>query len=135
MNVTKEVINDLYPLYAENECSADTRALVEEYLLHNPQHADELRRVMSAPLPGAVPRTKALEEVKALRRARRVVRHRSWLMAIAIFFSLAPFSFIAADGRTWWLLRDAPGWALVYATLGLVFWIIYAVQRRRSNSL
>jgi ferric-dicitrate binding protein FerR (iron transport regulator) len=101
MNVTKDIINDLYPLYAEKECSADTRALVEEYLQHNPQHADELRRVMSAPLPGAVPPAKALEEVQALREARRVVRRRSWLMAFAIFFSLAPFSFIAADGRTW----------------------------------
>ena len=135
MNVTKDVINDLYPLYAEKECSADTRALVEEYLERNPQHAEELRRVMSAPLPGAVPPAKALEEVQALREARRVVRRRSWLMALAIFFSLAPFSFFSADGRTWWLLRDAPGSALVYATLGVVFWIIYAVQRRCSNSL
>jgi len=135
MNVTKDVINDLYPLYAEKECSADTRALVEEYLQRNPQHGEELRRVMSTPLPGAVPPAKALEEVQALREARRVVRRRSWLMAFAIFFSLAPFSFFSADGRTWWLLRDAPGSALVYATLGVVFWIIYAVQRRRSNSL
>ena len=53
MNVTKDVINDLYPLYVEKECSADTRALVEEYLQRNPQHAEELCRVMSAPLPGA----------------------------------------------------------------------------------
>jgi ferric-dicitrate binding protein FerR (iron transport regulator) len=135
MNVTKDVINDLYPLYAEKECSADTRALVEEYLQLNPQHAEELRRVMSTPLPGAVPPAKALEEVQALREARRVVRRRSWLMAFAIFFSVAPFSFFSADGRTWWLLRDAPGSALVYATLGVVFWIIYVVQRRRSNSL
>jgi ferric-dicitrate binding protein FerR (iron transport regulator) len=135
MNVTKDVINDLYPLYAEKECSADTRALVEEYLQRNPQHAEELRRVMSTPLPCAVPPAKALEELQALREARRVVRRRSWLMALAIFFSVAPFSFFSADGRTWWLLRDAPGSALVYATLGVVFWIIYVVQRRRSNSL
>jgi len=135
MNVTKDVINDLYPLYVEQGCSADTRTLVEEYLQSNPQHADELRHVMSAPLPGAVPPAKDLAEAQSLRAARRVVRRRSWLMAFAIFFSLAPFSFIAADGRTWWLLRDAPGSAVVYATLGVACWILYAGQRRNSNSL
>jgi hypothetical protein len=135
MNITKDVINDLFPLYLEKECSADTRALVEEYLQHNPQHAEELRRVMIAPLPGAVPAAKDLDEARSFREARRLVRRRSWLLAFAIFFSLAPFSFVAADGRTWWLLRDAPGSALVYATLALAAWIVYAVMRSRSNSL
>jgi ferric-dicitrate binding protein FerR (iron transport regulator) len=135
MNVTKEVINDLYPLYVEKECSADTRALVEEYLQHNPQHAEELRRVMSAPLPGAVPLAKGLEEMQSLREARRVVRRRSWLMALAIFFSLAPFSFSNIGGRSWWCLRDAPGTALIYGALAVFFWIRYAMQCRRSNSL
>jgi ferric-dicitrate binding protein FerR (iron transport regulator) len=135
MNITKDVITDLYPLYVENECSADTQALVKEYLQRNPQHAEELRRVMSAPLPGAVPPAKNLDEVQSLREARRRVRRRSWLMALAIFFSLMPFSFISTGGHTWWMLRDAPNSALVYAALGVVFWIIYAVERKRSNSL
>ncbi len=135
MNVTKNVINDLYPLYIEKECSADTRALVEEYLQRNPSHAEELRRVMSAPLPGVVPPEKDLDESRSLREARRLVRRRSWLMAFAIFFSLTPFSFVFIGGETWWFLRDATGSALVYAALGVVFWIIYAVERKRSNSL
>jgi ferric-dicitrate binding protein FerR (iron transport regulator) len=135
MNVTKDVINDLYPLYLEKECSADTRALVEEYLQRNPQDAEELRRVMSAPLPGAVPAAKNLEETQALQEARRRVRRRSWLMALAIFFSVAPFSFVSIQGQTWWFLRDATGSALVYAAIGVVFWILYAIERRRSNSL
>jgi len=135
MNVTKDVISDLYPLYAEKECSADTRALVEEYLQRHPQDAEELRRIMSAPLPGAAPSVNDLDEARSLREARRRVRRRSWLMAFAIFFSVAPFSFVLGDGRTWWMLRDAPGSALVYAALAVAFWMIYAVQRRRSNSL
>ena len=52
MKVTKEIISDLIPLYAANECSADTRALVEEYLQQNPAEADELRQILSAPWPG-----------------------------------------------------------------------------------
>ena len=135
MNVTKDVINDLFPLYVEKECSADTRALVEEYLQRNPQHAEELRRVMSTPLPGAVAPEKNLDEARALREARRLVRRRSWLMAFAIFFSLAPFSISNIGGQIWWCLRDAPGTALIYVTIGVFFWILYAVQRRRSNGL
>ena len=54
-------------------------------------------------------------------------------MALAIFFSLTPFSFIFSDGHSWWMLRDATGSALVYAVLGVIFWAIYAVERERSN--
>ena len=135
MNVTKDIINDLIPLYVANECSADTRALVEEHLQRNPRQAEELRRIMHTPVPGAVPPAKGLDEVRAFREARRRLRRRSWLMALAIFFSLAPFSFYSNDERTWWFLRDATGYALDYAAIGVVFWILYAVDRRRSQSL
>jgi ferric-dicitrate binding protein FerR (iron transport regulator) len=135
MNVTKDIINDLIPLYAANECSADTRALVEEYLQQNPRQAEELRLIMSTPLPGAVPPAKNLLETRSFREARRRLRRRTWLMALAIFFSVAPFSFYYTDGRLWWFLRDAPRSALVYAALGVVFWILYLVERRRSQSL
>ena len=135
MNVTKEIINDLIPLYVANECSADTRALVDEYLQRNPQQAEELRRVMGTSVPQGVPSAKSLDEVRSFREARRRLRRRTWLMALAIFFSLAPFSFVWTSGRVWWLLRDAPASAVVYAALGVVFWVVYAVDRSRSRSL
>jgi hypothetical protein len=135
MNVTKDIISDLIPLYVANECSADTRALVEDYLQRNPQQADELRRIMSTPVPGAVPPAQGLNETRAFREARRRLRYRSSLMALAIFFSLAPFSFSSIEGKTWWMLRDATGAALIYAAVGVVFWVLYAVYRRRSRSL
>ena len=135
MNMTKEIINDLIPLYVANECSADTRALVEEYLQRNPQQAEELRRVMETPVPQTMPSAKNLDEVRSFREARRRLRWRSWLMAFAIFFSLVPCSFVWTDGRLWWLLRDATASAVVYAALGVVFWVIYAVERSRSRSL
>ncbi len=135
MNVTKEIINDLMPLYIAEECSADTRALVEEYLQRNPQQAEELRRIMETSIPQAATSVKSLDEVRSFREARRRLRRRSWLMALAVFFSLAPFSFFSTSERTWWLLRDAPASAAVYAALGVLFWIIYGVERSRSRSL
>ncbi|MGB7748367.1 MAG: hypothetical protein WBN75_13895 [Verrucomicrobiia bacterium] len=134
MNITKNIINDLIPLYFANECSADTRALVEEFLQQNPEQAALLRRIASTPVPGTVPPANNLDEAQAFRQTRRHLRRRSWLMAFAIFFSLAPFSFFVSDnGRTWWLLRDQPQYAVDYAAAGVVFWILYTVERNRSR--
>lgn len=134
MNVTKDIISDLIPLYAANECSADTRALVEEYLRSNPKEAEELRRIMSTAIP-SMPAVKDFGEAQAFREARRRLRLRSWLMGLALFFSLTPFSFVFTDSVSWWMLRDAPRSAVVYAGIGAVLWFIYAVERRRSRSL
>ncbi len=135
MNITKNIINDLIPLYFANECSADTRARWRSICNKIRSKATRLRRIINTPVPGTVPPAKNLDEVRAFRQARRRLRRRSWLMALAIFFSLAPFSsFSADDGRSWWFLRDAPRAALVYAAIGVGFWILYAVERSRSRS-
>lgn len=135
MNITKNIIADLFPLYLEKECSPETHALVEEYLQRNPQDADELRRVASTSLPGRAPSAKDLDETRSLREARRVVRRRSWVLGFAIFFSLAPFSIVYTGEKTYWLLRDAPGTALVYGALAVACWIAWTVLRNRSRSL
>lgn len=135
MKVTKDVINDLYPLYVEKECSDDTRALVDEYLQHNPEHAGDLRRIMSAALPGSMPPAKGLDEVRSLREARSRMRTRSGLLGFAIFFSLAPLSFLHTDGKTYFMFQEAPMSALVYGSLAAITWIGYLVLRGRSNSL
>jgi hypothetical protein len=137
MKVTKEVISDLIPLYATNECSADTRALVEEYLQQNPAQAEELRRILSTPLPGGNPPQKDedLDERAAFREARRRLRRRSWLMGLALFFTLVPFSFVSTKTVTWWMLRDAPVWAAVYGAIGIILWIVFVMERRRARSL
>ena len=135
MNITKNIIADLFPLYLEKECSSDTRALVEEYFQRNPQDAQELHRIASTSLPGVVPLAKDLDETRSLRDARRAVRRRSWLLAVAIFFSLAPFSVLHTGEKTYWLLKESPGTALVYGALALACWIAWAVMRNRSRTV
>jgi ferric-dicitrate binding protein FerR (iron transport regulator) len=135
MTVTKDIIADLFPLYLEKECSPDTRALVEEYFRHNPEHAQELHQIASSSLPDGAPPAKDLDETRSFREARRVVRRHSWLLGFAIFFSLAPFSVLHTGERTYWLLREAPGTALIYGALALVCWIAWGVMRNRSRSL
>jgi ferric-dicitrate binding protein FerR (iron transport regulator) len=135
MNITKDVIIDLYPLYAERECSSDTRALVEAYLQRNPQDAEELRQTMGAKLPATPPSARNLEEMKSFREARRRVRSRAVLMGLAIFFSLCPFSVFTDGKRTHWLLLDSPGAACIYGGIGMVLWIAYIIMRKRANAL
>jgi ferric-dicitrate binding protein FerR (iron transport regulator) len=133
MNLTKDIINDLLPLYATNECSADTRRLVEEYLRQNPREAEELRRIMKLSLPGAVPPARSDEEMRAFRETRRRLHKGKWLMGLAIFFSLAPLSISDIDGKVWWCWRDTPLTALAYALIGAVFWLLYAQNRQQSR--
>jgi ferric-dicitrate binding protein FerR (iron transport regulator) len=135
MKVTRDIINDLIPLYFASECSADTRALVEEYLQQNPQEADEFRRIMATSIPPGARSTRIPDETRAFQEARRRLRRRAVLMGLAIFFSLAPLSISNIDGRVWWCLRDAPGTALSYASIAAVFWSLYAINRKRSRSL
>lgn len=135
MNITKNIINDLIPLYLANECSPDTRALVDDYLRSHPEQAADLRRIMSTGMPRTAPVVPATGEVQALKETRRRLRRRSWLMGVAIFFSLAPFSFVVANSQNWWMLRDAPRCAAVYAVVGVTFWGLYALERHRSRSL
>ena len=91
--------------------------------------------MMETSVPEAAPSRESLDEVRSFREARRRLRRRSWVMAFAIFFSLAPFFFVWKSGRVWWLMREAPASAVVYAALGVVFWLVYAVERSRSRSL
>lgn len=132
MNVTKEVILDLFPLYAANECSADTRALVDSYLRTHPQDAAELTRAAAAAdrsFGAAVeggPR-----ELDLLRDARRRTRTRSLLMGLAIFCSVAPLSFYVDGNHRWMMLTDAPFAAATYGLAGAALWIAYAVHCRR----
>jgi hypothetical protein len=56
MNVTREVIRDLWPLFEAGEASPDTRALVKEFLDNDPEFARQLRAQAAEPLPPAAKR-------------------------------------------------------------------------------
>ena len=54
MEVTRDVILDLLPLYLADEASKETQALVKEYLDHDPDLA-QLARQWQERLPGPPP--------------------------------------------------------------------------------
>jgi anti-sigma factor RsiW len=131
MNVPREVILDLLPLYVAGEASPASRRLVEEYLAQDPELAERVR-VLGA--EGFVPlATTDLDpdvELRSLRRTRRLLRWQRWLFAIGVSCIALLFSFrMAFEGgkltRFGFLLWDYP-WAFgPLLLIGAAAWIAY----------
>ena len=136
MNITKDVINDLLPVYLAGEASADTRALLEDYLRNDPALAAEVRAqaeksaALLSSLAAAPPPD---QEVATFDRIRRYNKYRNQFLVFALVFNLLPFAFVFADGQiTWIMLRDNPKQALMFFTASALCWIARAVLSRRT---
>lgn len=133
MKVTRHVIEDVLPLYQADECSADTRALVEAFLAQDPELAARVRDAdpslglkPSSALPPPEP------AARVLRRGQTMLRRRMIFLALAVFFSAFPFSFvISSAGAKWVMWREFPAGAATFTAGAVVMWIAYFVVRRR----
>ncbi len=136
LRVTREVITDLLPLHESGEASEDTRRLVRDFLERDPEFARLVARLKQARLPGERPAPPPEAEVRSLRRTRRLLKGQSSVMALAIFFTLAPFAFLFEGGRiTWLLIRQSPVVGGTYLFTGLALWIVYVVMRLKLKVL
>lgn len=133
MNVTRQIVKDLLPLYVSGEASPDSRALVESFLrddqelsrLADALRAEELSPARGAPAPPDVGRA-------ALLRTKGLLRRRTWLLALAIFFSGLPLSCVVDDsGLRFLLLRDAPAAGAASLVVAAALWIAFGVTARR----
>jgi hypothetical protein len=136
MTITKEIITDLMPLYLSGECSRDTKALIEEFFRGNPNFAEQIKKISAVTLPGrAFPPPAQDEELKILRRTRKLLRIRSYALGFAIVFTLAPFSFVYTNGHWYFLFLESPWSALVYVLMGIDCWVVYGISRRKTRDL
>src|SRR5258708_35152955 len=140
MNVTREVILDLFPVYLSGEASPATRALVEEYLKQDTDLAQRLRLQWADNFAAAVPSALPPElELRALRRTRKLLTWQVWLLALGIGFTLLPLSFeLSFEGghvkEFHFLLRDYPAQFGTFLILGLMCWLAYFLIRRRLRT-
>jgi hypothetical protein len=125
MNVTREVINDLWPVYAAGEASPDTRALVDAFLQQDPEFARLLQgRGEEALLRQDPPGLSPDHEAQALQKTKRLLHGWDWrlfLWLMAMNFSCLAFGRIVAD--TSWDV--SPMNFIVMASIAGVFWIAY----------
>lgn len=140
MKITRDVINDLLPVYLAGDASADTRALLEEYLRTDPSLAADVRAhankstalvealgAAPAPLPGD-------HEKAALEKIRTYTRYRNQLFAFGLAFALMPFAFAGSDGHvTWIMLRDSPKQAAIFLVASAYCWISRYIISRRAD--
>ena len=123
MQVTRDIVIDLLPLYQSGEASGDTRAAIEEFLRTDPS----LARIASQDAAPNVAMTPATEhERQTVIRTRAAIRRRSWVLAGAIWCTLLPFSFAFRNGQvTFFMLRDQPESVLLFL-VAAVLWVQYA---------
>jgi hypothetical protein len=137
MNISRDVILDLLPLYVAGEASPATRALVEEYLSRDPVLAQRVRTGWDEELARGVPSALPPElEMRALRRTRRLLGLQKWLFGFAIGFSVVSLtSQISFDqGRLTdfhLLIRDHPVPFGISMAIGVACWVGHHLVRRR----
>ena len=140
MNVTREVILDLLPVYLAGEASPDTRALVEEFLRQDADLAGRIRQQWTESLATAAPSALPPDlELRSLKRTRRLLGWQRWLFGFAIAFtSIAmSFEFTIGDGRlkeAHFVMRDYPLQLGTCLGVGLACWAIYFAIRRRLRT-
>ena len=139
MEVTRNIIEDLLPLYLAGEVSPETRAAVEEFLARDPALAAEAASQQSStiniftggeemPLPKD-------HEAATLTRTRAQLQKTTWIFAVALAFTLVPLSFEFDNGHfAWIMVRDVPRMASAYWVVAAGFWIGYILTRRRLRS-
>jgi hypothetical protein len=125
MNVTRQVINDLWPVYAGGEASADTRALVEAFFRQHPELEKELQEQgAEAMLHQEIPKLPPDLEAKALRRTKRLLLGWDWTIFFAMLFSCFAFGRIVAD--TSWDV--SPMNFIITASIAVAFWVAFFVR-------
>jgi hypothetical protein len=133
MNVTRDVIQDLLPVYLADEASTDTRTLVEDFLRNDPELARSVEALRATPLPELSIPQRPTQEKEILNMTKRLLRLRGMLMGFAIFLTLFPLSFRFDNDRiTWRFLQDMPPQVTVVVILGAVAcWAGFFHVRRR----
>ena len=138
MNVTREVMTDLLPVYFSGEASEDTKQLVEIYFRENPDFEriargaamplEQLRR--TAPIAAEAEREKC-----DLQWARKEFLRRRVVFGAALFFTFAPLMTVYKNERLDWtaFLNDPWLLALFWCVAGL-FWFQYVARLSRRTT-
>jgi anti-sigma factor RsiW len=131
MNVTREIVKDLLPMYVAGEVSADSRAAVEAALREDKELA-RLAEAMRDGVPATPPSTAPSVDRVALDRTKALVRRRTWTLAFAWLFTGLPLTFVFDDGGVRFLfIRDAPVVGSLCFVIALGLWVAFAVTSKR----
>ena len=122
MNVTREVITDLWTIYAAGEASTDSAALVKEFLAKDQELASVLQDDSAERFAASrAPRLSPNIESPALNRTKRLLHPFNWLFFFAVLFTCIAFGRIISD--TSWDV--SPRNFILTAAIALCFWVAF----------
>jgi len=138
MNITREVMTDLLPVYFSGEASEDTKQLVENYFRENPDF-ERIARSAEIPLEQlrrtAPVAAEAEREKRDLQWARKTFLRLRVVFGVALLFTCAPLMTVFGNGRVDWaaFLNDPWMLALFWCVAGL-FWFQYVARLSRRTT-
>ena len=134
MKVTRDVISDLWPVYESGEASADTKAMVEDFLAQDAAFAAALRA--RPDIPSMEVRMSPESETRALKRTRELVKGNGWLRGIRLSALLmSGFAFVKIIQDTTW--TASPRGFIADVVMAVIAWIAYValLERERRKAL
>ena len=131
MNVTKDVITDLWPLYADGSATADSRALVEEYLREHPEWSKKLGDVAPSSTWLSSAGVAPDQEVQMLNRIKKRMQFVRILLLLAMIFTAQAFGRIVAD--TSW--DRSPRSFIIMSAIAIGFWAWWCFASWRIRRL
>lgn len=124
MNISRNVILDLLPLYLAGEASEDTRELVEQFLAGDPALTKLVEQSKQNQLEDEIPVPLNKEhEMKTFEKTKQLLFQQKLFLALAVAATLllAAFRF-DSEGAEWlWINSPAMGWVLLM--VATIFWI------------
>jgi anti-sigma factor RsiW len=136
MNITRDVVQDLWPVYVSGEASRDTTKLVDEFLAKDAEFATRLRSADAETALASHALVPPDVERRALTKAKRLLRRQRTVFSLALMFTLFPLSFRfgSGEGFQWTVLRDTPELAVALWVAAAVLWGVFYFIGRGSGS-
>jgi anti-sigma factor RsiW len=132
MKITREVIYDLLPAYFAGEVSADTRALIDEFLTTDPEFARMTERFHKLLEERASKLGVITPERERLERARQRAEARQISGAFTVAFGLAALFPHVRDYLTGHPFPGTPFLSLVFGIIAFGSAIGWFIARNRS---
>ncbi len=124
-NVTRDVVADLWPLYAAGEASPDTRALIEAFLREDREYAQTLADLSKERVPSPEPPPLAPDhELRTLARLKRRLAGPIMFLQLALIFSGLAFGALISDTS----FDVSPRRFIVTVVVAACFWAAFLVR-------
>jgi hypothetical protein len=138
MNVTRDVVTDLLPLYFSGEASEDTRRVVEDFFRENPDF-ERVARAAAKPLetlrnaPSAAP--EAEKEKREMHRIGWQLRSRRVWLALAVIYTLWPcVPLVSRELAAWVGGPHTWGGRIAFWFGAAFFWLLYITRPDKRNT-